>query len=111
MNALHHNAQSGRSMTGMVLVAAGSLLLAFHLGMSIPSFLISWPMLLIAAGLVSGAKHGFRKPNAWFAIGIGAFFLLKKFFFLWLSFSMLWPVTLIGVGVWLVVSTGGKAVN
>ena len=58
MKNRHH--MHNRMWGGLILVAIGSLLLARKLGAYIPDWLLSWPMLLIACGLLIGFKSNFR---------------------------------------------------
>jgi hypothetical protein len=85
--------------TGLVLVVIGGALLAQKMGVDLPGWLFTWPMILVLIGLITGFKHGFRNPSWLIFMGIGAFFLaddivedinFKHYF---------WPVMIIGVGL------------
>lgn len=68
----------------------------------IPSWVISWPMILITVGLYTGFKHRFANSSWWILCLIGGLFLMDKAI-PGLSFSRyIWPVALIIVGLWLV---------
>src|SRR5687768_8205402 len=69
----------GRVWTGLFLIAAGSLLLAYKMGAPVPAWLISWPVTLIAFGVLITIKHRFRSPFGLILIFIGGFNLIDKF--------------------------------
>lgn len=51
----------GRPLAGLFILAVGGLLLLKALDIVIfPTWLFTWPMLLIVIGLLSGIRHGFR---------------------------------------------------
>lgn len=99
MNNLIKNRNTDRTYLGLALLVVGSLFLIDNLGANLPEWLISWPMLLIVIGLVSGTKHQFRKPGAFILIALGTVFILKKFFLISIS---IFPIFLIGAGLWIV---------
>ncbi len=88
-------------MTGSILIIAGTFLLADQLGADLPHWILSWPMLLITIGLISGAKHNFTRPGAYFMLFIGLVFLVDNYW-LNLDFSIVWPSMLIGAGTWMI---------
>src|ERR1044071_2056235 len=61
--------------SGLLLVAAGVLLLASKMGAPIPVWVFTWPTLLIAIGLFIGFKSNFRNPGWIIMFIIGGFFL------------------------------------
>ena len=67
--------QRGRIAFGLVLVAAATLLVLKELGMLQATWLLSWPMILIAIGFVSLIKRGWRHPGWIFMMGLGGVFL------------------------------------
>ena len=95
--------RADRNLVGVIIVIIGGFLLAKNLDVDLPSWLFSWPMIIIAIGLVVGAKHNFRNPKWLIPVGIGAFFLVtdildvqfevKRFF---------WPVLIIVIGIILI---------
>ena len=101
MNIIKHASQSSKAMTGSILIIAGTFLLIDQLGFDLPAWIISWPMLLIAIGLISGVKHQFSRPGAFFMIFIGLVFLVDNYW-LDLDFSIVWPSLLIGLGAWMI---------
>jgi predicted membrane protein len=65
----------GRVAFGIVLVTAAALLIFKELGMLTATWLLSWPMILIAMGLIALIKHGFRHPGWIVFMGAGTIFL------------------------------------
>ena len=90
---------NGKKIVGGAILIVGIVLLAKQFGMWFPSWLLSWPVLLIVIGLANGFKYQFRN-SSWFIItGIGVLFLLEKIN-PDLTFAKFWPVILIAVGLW-----------
>ncbi|MEI8007384.1 MAG: DUF5668 domain-containing protein [Bacteroidota bacterium] len=91
-----------KGMLGIIVILAGLALLLFNTGF-VPDYLrhiiISWPMLLVAIGVVSlmGAEN--RMPGMILVV-VGGFFLIPRIFILDFNFSHLfWPLILICLGV------------
>ncbi|MEQ9590996.1 MAG: DUF5668 domain-containing protein [Cyclobacteriaceae bacterium] len=98
--------RSGKILSGLILVTVGAVLLANQFGAQIPRWIISWPMLLIVIGFYVGAKHSFRNWGWLIPIGIGSFFLLDRIV-PELSFRpYIWPVVIIGVGLFIMLNPG-----
>ncbi|TRZ69556.1 MAG: hypothetical protein D4R97_09710 [Bacteroidetes bacterium] len=98
----HYDSSQKKGMLGIIVILAGLALLLLNTGF-IPYFLrhiiISWPMLLIAIGVISliGAEN--RIPGI-ILIVIGSFFLFPRIFDLDINFAHLfWPLILICVGI------------
>ena len=70
--------RSSRIWSGLILVAAGVLLLAYKMGAPIPSWVFTWPVLLIAIGLLTGIKSRFHNPGAFIMIIVGGIFLIDQ---------------------------------
>ncbi|MBV9962842.1 MAG: hypothetical protein JO072_11400 [Parafilimonas sp.] len=66
-----------RFWSGLLLFAAGGLLMARKLGADIPDWLFSWYTLLIAVGLLISFKSGFRNAGGLIMIVVGVGFLLN----------------------------------
>ncbi|TCJ18617.1 hypothetical protein EPD60_03705 [Flaviaesturariibacter flavus] len=69
-----HNGR-GRVWTGMFLLIVGGLLLARQAGAPLPSWLFTWPVLLIGIGLWIGVRHRFRGFGWAIPLLIGAVYL------------------------------------
>lgn len=91
--------QRNRILAGVVLVAIGVVLFADKMGVLLPHWLLTWPMLLIVIGLYTGIKHNFRNATWIILVFVGSIFLwdeimadisLKKFTI---------PIILVGAGL------------
>ncbi|MGN6419674.1 MAG: LiaF transmembrane domain-containing protein [Pseudobacter sp.] len=72
--------RNNNKWAGLILLGVGAVLLLNTLGANLPSWLISWKMLLIVVGIAVGAASRFR-DFTWIVIsGVGAFFLLDELF-------------------------------
>jgi predicted membrane protein len=65
---------------GLVILIIGGVLLLKAIGFWFPSWLFSWPMVLIVIGLVISAKHNFQSGFGLFMLLFGSFFLIKRNF-------------------------------
>ncbi|NTW34411.1 MAG: cell wall-active antibiotics response protein [Bacteroidetes bacterium] len=87
---------------GLLLITAGVLLIGFNAGlirMDYKPIIFSWPMLLIAIGIMNifGKESFFTGV---ILIFIGSFFLIPHFYYFPFNFTQLfWPVLLILVGI------------
>ena len=90
----------GRIGFGLLLLAIGVLLLLRTMDVILfPSWFFTWPVLLIAIGLVSGIKHGFRGPFWLILILIGGFGLADKLDPSLQLNRYIWPVIFICIGL------------
>ncbi|MBS1736634.1 MAG: hypothetical protein JSS98_08555 [Bacteroidetes bacterium] len=96
-NSPHY--RNSRIGSGLILVAAGMLLLASKLGAPIPEWIFTWPMILILVGIVSGIKNDFQNPGAYILIILGAIFLIDQSFPFWELKRFTVPFILIGIGI------------
>ncbi len=67
--------RKNRVVGGLILIGIGAVLFAEKMGVLWPSWLLSWPMLLIVVGLYSGIKHNFKNATWIILIAVGALFL------------------------------------
>lgn len=74
----HTEPRSSRIWGGLILVAAGFLLLAYKMGAPIPDWLFTWPVLLIGLGLLTGIKNKFHNPGSYMLMLLGIIFLLDQ---------------------------------
>jgi predicted membrane protein len=102
----HQQQQRGRFMTGLVLVSAGALWLARQYGVAVPDWLLSWPMILIAIGLIQWVQHAGKKMSAYVLLLIGGIFLAGKFFPDLNLGRIAWPLVIIVVGLGLIIRSG-----
>ncbi len=91
--------RNDRFWTGLAFIAVGAVLLLQKMGAGLPSWVFTWPMILILAGIITGFKHKFKNLSWLIMVGIGTFFLwdevmidvnLKPYF---------WPVIIMGIGL------------
>jgi predicted membrane protein len=93
------NNEGSKIAGGIIIVAIGVALLLRNMGLPLPHWLFTWPMILIMVGIYSGFKHNFQS-NSWLIVtGIGVFFLIKRYIpFLHLE-PLFWPLIIIAIGV------------
>ncbi len=92
--------RNGNEALGILILIIGTLLLVKQLGIFIPSWIFSWPMILIAIGIYVGYKHGFQHTGSIVMLVIGGFFLLRDKLHLPVELGpYLLPVALIVLGL------------
>lgn len=74
------NRQHDRVWTGLLLVAAGCLLLAHKMGAPLPDWLFTTNTLLIALGLLIGIKTRFHNPASLVLVLVGVYLSLDDWF-------------------------------
>lgn len=85
---------------GILVLVIGILLLLKQVGVYFPHWIFSWPMILIAIGVIIGVKNGFRNSGSLILLILGSFFLLRNNDFLPDQYgSYLVPVGLILLGI------------
>ena len=77
---MEKNHRNSKVVGGLIVIAAGVLILLNQMGFAFPPFLLSWKMILIAVGFVMLIKHNFQKTSAYVLIAIGTVFILNDFF-------------------------------
>jgi len=90
--------RSGSVLAGLLLMCVGTLLLLRAFGVPFPVWFFTWPMIIIAFGLLAGASNAFRDPGWVVLCGVGTVFLLQK---IWPNMSIymfVWPVLIIALG-------------
>ncbi len=103
--------RDGRAIGGLFVVVVGTILLAHQVGADIPSWLISWPMFLIALGLYIGVRHHFRNLGFLIPIAIGSAFLIERMIPGISVRAYLWPLIVIGVGLLMIFRSRRRAEN
>jgi predicted membrane protein len=102
-----HN--NGKVIAGFILLVVGGLLLINQIGGYIlPWWLFRWPMILIAVGLYSAARHNFQKPSSFILVVIGCIFLLGDIFPNFDAWHMLWPLIIIAAGITMILRRNQK---
>lgn len=98
--------QNNRAFAGLFLVLLGGIYLLRQLDFFFfPSWLFSWPMILIIVGVVSGIKHNFRNSGSYIMIFLGSIFLLARI--ICVSFFYFWPLIMIAIGVSMMLGRNG----
>ncbi len=92
-----------KEWTGIFLIIVGGLMLLHKLGVGLPYWIFTWPMLLIGIGLLNGFQHNFRNATWFILIIIGSAFLLDEQFEAFRLKELLWPGVLILVGIMFIV--------
>lgn len=94
----------GSVWAGLFLLLIGGLLLLDQMGFPFPDWLFTWPVLLIAIGLFSGLRIGFR-GGAWLILMlVGGFFLVQDNFPNFPLHRFIWPCALIAIGLLVIIS-------
>ncbi len=88
-----------RVWVGIIIIGVGIVILLRNLDFPFPSYLFTWPVILILVGVVSGIKDRFRTNSWWILMGLGVFFLVMRVHpELHLS-TFFWPAIIIAVGL------------
>ncbi len=101
---------SGKIIVGILIIAAGIVLLLGTLGYDLDIDLWDfWPLILIAIGIKIMVTHHDSKDILWgfFLMSIGILFQLRKLDYIDINFHDIWPLILIYVGIKIIIS-GGK---
>ncbi len=88
-----------RIWSGLILIVAGIVLLAYKMGAPIPHWVFTWPVLLIAIGLLAGIKSRFHNPGAFIMMAVGGIFLLDQMNPALNFHNYILPAILIAVGL------------
>ncbi|MBD8491164.1 hypothetical protein IFO69_20595 [Echinicola sp. CAU 1574] len=105
MKRKYGNGDGGRVTTGLIVLAIGLFLLLRKMNIFIPDWIFSWPMIFVAIGVISLAKHNFQSGFGAFMLIFGGFFLIKNE--LNIPFGIepyLIPIGLIILGIFLLVT-------
>lgn len=90
---------SNEKWIGLIVLAVGVFILLRNFHLPLPSFLFSWPMILVVIGSIVGIKEKFRGSSWLILIGIGLFFLSMKNFPNWNLRNYIAPAVLIAIGL------------
>jgi predicted membrane protein len=103
---MEKNHRNSKVVGGLIVIAAGVLILLNQMGFAFPPFLLSWKMILIAVGFVMLIKHNFQKTSAYVLIAIGTVFILNDFFPNIIETRFFWPILIIGIGISMIFKNG-----
>ncbi|MBA3665394.1 MAG: hypothetical protein H0W61_14455 [Bacteroidetes bacterium] len=105
------NQQKGRICAGIVVIVAAILFFCRELGFFVPSWIFTWPVLLIVIGVISGIKHQFRN-SAWIIlITIGGIFLAGDLITAFSFDRFKVPVILLVIGLVLIFKPKNRCKN
>lgn len=90
--------RSGSVLAGFLLLVIGVILLLKEFGVPFPTWFFTWPMIVIAFGLLAGAGNSFRDPGWIIICGVGVVFLLSKVWTNTPIHHFIWPVLIIAAG-------------
>lgn len=104
-----YNRQQGREdgthglWAGVVVLCIGLFFFLDRLDLSLPHWVISWPMLVIVIGFVMGVKRKFQGAG-WFIVTlVGTVFLVNEIVpFDWNIHRYLWPLIMIVIGIYMI---------
>lgn len=103
MNNYMKPRNDGSIAFGVILLGIGIVLLLRKFGLYIPSWVLTWPMILIAVGTFTLINQQFKSFFGSVVLFIGVYFLLKREFDLDLGIDQfIWPVGLIALGAYLI---------
>lgn len=91
--------KNSRIVSGLFLVVVGGLLLLYEMGAPIPGWIFTWPVLLIAIGLLISLKSGLRNPGGFIMILIGTIFFIDQQIPGIQFHNYVLPIILIGIGL------------
>jgi predicted membrane protein len=88
---------------GLFILGIGAVLLLRQSGVDFPFWFFTWPMILIAIGILGGIKHRFR-PGGWLIVlAVGGIFL-AEYIIPGISIQQIaWPLLIMAVGFWIIV--------
>lgn len=103
MNNYMKQKNDGSIAFGFIILGIGVILLLRKMGIFVPDWVLSWPMVLIALGTFSLIKHEFKSFFGFALLFVGSFFLLKREFDLDFGIApYIWPLGLIILGIYLI---------
>lgn len=94
-----HPRDRGRGYAGLILLLIGAALLARQFGFWLPSWLYTWPMIVVMIGLFVGVKHHFRDVGWLIIVAMGGLFLMDEINPGMNIHHFVWPMFIIGVGL------------
>jgi len=106
---LQNKPRNNKAIAGIVLLVVGALLLIHQLDIVLfPYWLFRWPMILVAIGLYSGAKHNFRNSGWLILVLIGIVFTLDDAVKGYDMGRVTWPIMIIIFGLWMILRRGSR---
>lgn len=111
-NRQHDSGNNGGLWVGVLILFVGLFLLLKRMGLMLPDWLFSWPMILIAVGFIMGVKGKFQGVT-WFIVTlVGCVFLVGKIMpYDWNVSRFVWPSILVVIGIYLIGRATSKRQN
>ncbi len=106
---IQNKPRNNKALAGVILLVVGAVLLVHQLDLFLfPSWLFRWPLILIAIGLYSGAKHNFRNSGWFIMILLGVVFTVNDAVKGYDMERITWPVLFIVFGLWMILRRGNR---
>lgn len=86
-------------MLGFIIILFGTMYLLKQMGFFVPAWILSWKTFFLALGFALLVKHQFKNASGYILIFIGGMFILKDHFPQLINTKLIWPITIIGIGV------------
>lgn len=98
-----YNRSRNHIWAGLFILGIGTVLLLRQAGVDFPAWLFTWPIIVIALGLLGGIKHRFH-PGGWMiAVAIGGIFLADRLTPGSAIQQIGWPLLIMILGFWMIV--------
>ncbi len=93
-----NNFRNGRALGGIVVLIVGTLLLIDRMGIDLPHWIFSFPMIPIAIGIYIGARSSFRNFNWLIPVAFGVALLIFNEVDID-AHEFIWPLIVISIGL------------
>jgi predicted membrane protein len=103
-----HESKTGSVLAGLFLLLIGVGAILKQTFLDFPSWVMTWPMILIAVGVFVGLKHGFRGPGWIILITLGSIFLADKIVPGMNLKPFIWPFIIIALGLAMIFGSGSR---
>ncbi len=98
----YQHSPAGKVLAGIWVVIVGAVLLSRQMGVEYPTWLFTWPVMLMAIGVYIGARHLFCNPGWVITVVIGALFLCDSLTPDFQLSTYIWPILVILAGVFMI---------
>ncbi len=98
----YQHSPTGKVLAGIWVVIVGAVLLSRQMGVEYPSWLFTWPVMLMAIGIYIGARHVFCNPGWVIMVIIGGLFLCDSLTPDFQLSTYIWPIIIILAGVFMI---------
>jgi hypothetical protein len=95
------NFRNGRALGGLVIITVGTLLLVKKMGIDLPGWLFSFPMIPIVIGIYIGARQRFKNLQWLIPVAIGVALLIAREVDMDVH-QYIWPMIIIGIGLFMI---------